>query len=147
MRGLSLLLPTVSPKDIRAAMAAMPPTDVSASVLYAPVPDVLDAPAQAMTILRATYANQSARWPSKLHDIALLAAYFGDRDFALKVLGEDARYSTLRLMALWYPMISDIRSMPGFKELVTDLNLVEYWRANGWADWCRPLGEDDFECF
>ena len=29
---------------------------------------------------------------------------------------------------------------------ITDLNLVAYWRASGWADLCRPLGDDDFEC-
>jgi hypothetical protein len=36
--------------------------------------------------------------------------------------------------------------LPGFKKLVTDLNLVAYWRASGWADLCQPLGDDDFEC-
>jgi hypothetical protein len=23
---------------------------------------------------------------------------------------------------------------------------VEYWRARGWPDLCRPLGTDDFVC-
>jgi hypothetical protein len=42
--------------------------------------------------------------------------------------------------------MSDVRRLPGFKELVTDLNLDAYWRASGWADACRPIGADDFTC-
>jgi len=41
--------------------------------------------------------------------------------------------------------MSEVRQLPGFKELVTDLNLVAYWRASEWADVCRPSGDDDFE--
>jgi hypothetical protein len=42
--------------------------------------------------------------------------------------------------------MSEVRRLPEFKDLVTELNLVEYWRTYGWADACRPLGDDDFEC-
>ena len=42
--------------------------------------------------------------------------------------------------------MADVRRLPGFKDLVTDLNLVEYWRTYGWADACEPLGNDDFTC-
>ncbi len=96
--------------------------------------------------LRATYADNGSRWPSKLHDIALLAAYFDYRELALQAIGEEVRLSSFRMHALWYPVMSDVRQLQGFKELVTDLNLVEYWRASGWADQCRPLGDEDFEC-
>jgi hypothetical protein len=40
-----------------------------------------------------------------------------------------------------------MRRLPGFKQLVTDVNLDDYWRAYGWADHCRPVGADEFECF
>jgi hypothetical protein len=42
--------------------------------------------------------------------------------------------------------MSDARRLPRFKQLVTDSNLVEYWRAYGWADYCRPLGDAEFVC-
>jgi len=61
-------------------------------------------------------------------------------------MGEEVRLGSIRDYALWYPLMSEARRLQGFKELVTDLNLVAYWRASGWADLCRPLGEDDFEC-
>jgi hypothetical protein len=76
----------------------------------------------------------------------MVAAYFGDPQFALKVKGEEIRTGPTRLSSVWYPVMSEVRQLPEFKKLVTELNLVEYWRAHGWADACRPLGEDDFEC-
>jgi hypothetical protein len=76
----------------------------------------------------------------------MLAAYFSDPEFALQVKAEEVRYTPVRLFALWYPVMFEVRQLPEFKELVTDINLVAYWRAYGWADACRPLGDDDFTC-
>jgi hypothetical protein len=99
-----------------------------------------------LSILQNVYLDENLQWSRKLHDIAMMAAYFGDPQFALKVIGQDLRTSTVRLFALWYPVMSEVRQLPEFKKLVSDLNLVEYWRAYGWADACVPLGDDDFEC-
>ena len=135
------------PKNIKAAIAALPPTVASTTALHATVLSVFDSPDRVLSTLRATYADKGSEWPSKLQDIALFAAYFGDPEFALQMLGEELHLSNVRLHEVWYPVMSDVRRLPGFKVLVTDLNLVEYWRALGWADLCRPLGDDDFECF
>jgi hypothetical protein len=64
----------------------------------------------------------------------------------LEVKAEEVRNTQLRLYALWYPVMSDVRQLPKFKELVTEVNLVKYWRAYEWADFCSPLGDDDFTC-
>lgn len=133
-------------EEIKATIAAMPPTAISTAALYSPVLSVFDSPEMVLSTLRSTYADKGSRWPSKLHDIALLAAYFGDPELALQIIGEETRNSAVRLHSVWYPMMSEVRQLPGFKELVTDLNLVAYWRAIGWADLCQPLGDDDFEC-
>ena len=133
-------------EEIKATIAAMPPTAISTTALYSPVLSVFDSPEMVLSTLRSTYADKGSRWPSKLHDIALLAAYFGDPELALEIIGEETRNSAVRLHSVWYSMMSEVRQLPGFKELVTDLNLVAYWRAIGWADLCRPLGDDDFEC-
>ena len=77
----------------------------------------------------------------------MVAAYFGDPQFALEVKAEDVRSNVLRIAALWYPVMSDVRRLPEFKEFVTEVNLVEYWRSYGWADACRPIDDEDFECF
>ena len=64
----------------------------------------------------------------------------------LRYVGEELRLSSPRNQVVWYPLMSEGRQLQGFKALVTDLNRVAYWRASGWADLCRPLGDDDFEC-
>ncbi|NKC01793.1 MAG: hypothetical protein GKR90_25290 [Pseudomonadales bacterium] len=132
--------------DIKAAIAALPPAAISTTSLFAPVLRVFESREQVLTLLRATKADTGSQWPSKLHDIALLAAFFDAPELALRTLGEEVSISTVRLQSLWYPVMSEVRQLPEFKTLVTDLNLVEYWRASGWADLCRPLGDDDFEC-
>jgi TolB-like protein len=134
------------PEELKAAIRAMPKTNVAAVALYAPVLAEIDSPERILSILRDIYGNLSLQWPRKLHDIAMLAAYFGDPQFALKVKGQEVRSNTARLAALWYPIMSEARQLPEFKKLVTDLNLVEYWRAYDWADACRPLGDNDFTC-
>ena len=145
--GLSIAVNEGDSKEIKAIMAAMPPKAISTTELYSPVLSVFDSPEMVLSTLRATYADKGSRWPSKLNEIALLAAYFGDPELALQLIGEEVRYIPARVQVVWYPVMSEVRQLPGFKELVTDLNLVAYWRASGWADLCRPLGDDDFECF
>jgi len=139
---LTIALHEGDTEEIKAIMAAKPPTAISTIKLYAPVLKVFDSHEMVLSTLRAAYADNGSRWPSKLHDIALLAAYFGDPELALQTIGEEVRLHSPRIYALWYPLMSEVRQLQGFKELVTDLNLV----ASGWADLCQPLGEDDFEC-
>jgi TolB-like protein/Flp pilus assembly protein TadD len=51
------------------------------------------------------------------------------------------------IWALWYRDASAIRQTPAFRDLVTELKLVEYWRkTNRWPDLCRPVGDIDFDC-
>ena len=132
--------------DLRAALESMPDTEPAKTELYIPLLDVLDSPDQALDVLKATFADEDKMWPDKYHDIALLAAYFGDPEYALEVFSHELPYTTIRFGALWYPVMSGMRRLPRFKEVVTEVNLVEYWRAYGWADYCRPLGDEDFAC-
>jgi TolB-like protein/cytochrome c-type biogenesis protein CcmH/NrfG len=46
---------------------------------------------------------------------------------------------------LWDPMLAPSWQQPGFKDLVRDIGLVDYWRKYGWPDVCQPEG-DDFRC-
>lgn len=148
---LDLAFNEQDPDALKAAIRAMPRVDdaylkLPYIHLYSPVLSEFDSPDRVLSILGAVYRDESLHWPRKLHDIAMVAAYFGDPEFALKVKREEARLSITRLHAVWYPFMSEVRQLPEFKDFVTELNLVEYWRAYGWADACRPVGEDDFEC-
>ena len=135
------------PEALKAAIQAMPGTGLSYIHLYGPILSEFDSPERVLSILQELYRDESLQWPRKLDDIALAAAYFGDPQFALKVKSEEVRKSSVRLHKIWYPVMSDVRQLPEFKDLVTELNLVRYWREYGWADYCRPLGDEDFECF
>jgi len=134
-------------EEIKAMIAAMEPTEISTIKLFAPLLKVFDSREMVLSTLRAVYADGDARWPSKLTDIGLLAAYFGDEELALQAIGEEARLGSHRFGAVWYPLMASVRQSQGFKELVTEYNLVKYWRASEWPDRCRPVGADDFECW
>ena len=149
--SLDLAFNEQDPGAVKEAIRALPEVDddylrLPYLHLYSPVLAEFDSPERVLSILRDVYRDESLQWARKTHDIALLAAYFGDPEFALKVKGEEARLSTARWHAVWYPVMSEVRRLPAFKDLVTELNLVEYWRAYGWADACRPIGDGDFEC-
>jgi len=47
----------------------------------------------------------------------------------------------------WIQPYSNIRTLPGFKAMLRDAGIVDYWRTTGnWGDFCKPVGADDFEC-
>jgi hypothetical protein len=143
---LDIALNERDPEALKAAIQALPKTNIAVISLYAPVLTEFDSPERILSMLRDVYLDENLQWPRKLHDIAMVAAYFGDPQFALKVKGQEVRAATVRLQTVWYPVMSEVRQLPEFKKLVTELNLVEYWRAYGWADACRPLGDNDFTC-
>jgi TolB-like protein/DNA-binding SARP family transcriptional activator/cytochrome c-type biogenesis protein CcmH/NrfG len=47
---------------------------------------------------------------------------------------------------LWHPSYAPVRKTERFKAHVRAFGLVDYWRAKGWPDLCRPVGSDDFTC-
>ena len=50
-------------------------------------------------------------------------------------------------VALWNAPYSDLRSHPGFKQLLRETGVADYWRRTGrWGDGCGPVGTDDFQC-
>jgi hypothetical protein len=47
---------------------------------------------------------------------------------------------------IWFPVQQQTRRLPGFKALVRNLELANYWRKSGkWGDFARPVGADDFQ--
>jgi TolB-like protein len=78
------------------------------------------------------------------------AAYFGDKALSLQALEsmrqQDFGFETWGWI-IWRPVLRDLRPDPGFKKLLAEMGLVDYWRkAGNWGDFCKPVGKDDFEC-
>jgi tetratricopeptide (TPR) repeat protein len=46
----------------------------------------------------------------------------------------------------WSREYAPLRKTERFKALMRNAGLVDYWRARGWPDLCRPAGADDFVC-
>jgi TolB-like protein len=46
----------------------------------------------------------------------------------------------------WHTTYAAVRKTDRFKKVVSDLGLVDYWRARGWPAQCQPLGASDFTC-
>jgi hypothetical protein len=47
---------------------------------------------------------------------------------------------------LWHPSYAPVRKLERFKAFVRKSGMVDYWRARGWPDVCRPTTGDDFVC-
>ena len=96
-----------------------------------------------LEILRREFAAR----PSP--EMIRFADALGDADLALAVLrsiwNERSGYSKYEY--LWTSPYSALRTLPGFKALMRETGLVDYWRQTGeWGDVCKPVGDDDFEC-
>ena len=47
---------------------------------------------------------------------------------------------------LWAPSYAPVRETERFKAYVRKAGMVDYWRARGWPDHCRPTTAGDFAC-
>jgi tetratricopeptide (TPR) repeat protein len=53
---------------------------------------------------------------------------------------------SLSITRFWHPSYAPVRKTERFKAFARKAGLVEYWRAKGWPEFCRPVGADDFVC-
>jgi TolB-like protein len=52
----------------------------------------------------------------------------------------------LNTAILWAPPYQEIRKTERFKAYLRNAGIVDYWRARGWPEFCRPTTGDDFVC-
>jgi TolB-like protein/DNA-binding winged helix-turn-helix (wHTH) protein len=112
------------------------------------VVEALRSPDRAGRVLRDLFDSLREEGSPWMGDVAYWAAAVGDRELALDVLAAwIPSASSAQLQGLWYPVMSDVRADPRFKDIVRALGFVELWRTTGdWGDFCRPAGADDFVC-
>jgi len=116
--------------------------------LTAAMRDNLDNPEAALVVLRRTLEDADQLGALMRSVIAVWASWFGDDELALEVFQAiKGMHSTLIWFVIWRPLHRRMRKLPGFKDLLRDIGLVDYWRETGhWGDYVRPVGDDDFEC-
>ncbi|MCH8930348.1 MAG: tetratricopeptide repeat protein [Proteobacteria bacterium] len=72
----------------------------------------------------------------------LFTGAMGDFDRATEIFYQNPGWRT----RIWNPALAEYRSSAQFKGYVRQTRMEAYWRKHGWPDFCRPLGDDDFEC-
>jgi TolB-like protein/Tfp pilus assembly protein PilF len=120
----------------------------SSEVITRKMGPLLDSPQDALAELRRfdsdpAYDNHMGRTI-----ITVWAAYFGDHELALKQFRELIDDRVIAFFIAWRPIQKGMRLLPGFKDILRKYGLVDYWRTSGnWGDFCRPVGQDDFEVY
>jgi tetratricopeptide (TPR) repeat protein len=94
--------------------------------------------------------------PTKVSDPSALPALQGRLDFVYGFAGaperlldypERAMQANDLAMVQWFAQnYVPVRKTERFKKLVREAGLVDYWKARGWPDLCRPTAADDFVC-
>jgi adenylate cyclase len=106
----------------------------------------LTSPKEALAELRQYYNDEGNRSTFDFMEISLLAAYFGDLEFAMDALEKEIRLNPVDMMFVWLPVMKEVRQTPRFKAFVKKIGLVDYWNKFGWPDMCHKLDNGDFEC-
>lgn len=113
---------------------------------------VLDDRVKMRAMLRAAVADPEygGEWAY------LVADALGDADLAVAGLRSwlesrpgfrEGRVDYPYYYCLWMPSYSNLRAHRGFKKLLVEMGVVDYWRQTGkWGDGCAPAGSDDFRC-
>ena len=78
----------------------------------------------------------------------IFAAYFNDPEFAMDAIEKRLSVNHMGLFNVWLPVMHEVRQLPGFKEFIGEIGLVDYWNKFGWPDTniCRPLDSGNFVC-
>jgi len=125
------------------------PSDANAGIALA-MRERLDDPEAALAELERSLTLPEYQSAFQRNIIAIWAAYFGAPDVALELMREFLVQQNNRSLTFlaWRAIFRDVRRLPGFKGLLQEIGLVDYWRKTGdWGYFCRPVGHDDFECF
>ena len=119
---------------------------VSSGPIFIPGKEYLDSPEKGLLELRRIYRSDDNISSSDLTRISIMAACFGDPEFALDAMEKGVSINGNLLSLSWCPVFREVRRLPRFKELMREIGLVDYWKEFGWPDICRPVGVDDFVC-
>jgi TolB-like protein len=143
---LDALLATADDDAVTAYMRGPPQAGLPSELLA----DIWAAPEdERAAAIRDYQAAQDFYVRTPLWALSLLAARIGEHDLAVELL--HAAYvetdAPSAYWTIWGPTLAETRRTEAFKTFLRDLGLVELWRTTGeWGDFCRPVGENDFEC-
>jgi len=105
---------------------------------------------EAVRILRAGPAQANLSRAVPLDRLGFVYLYVGVSD---GVLDAYERLAEAGIPAvgndvglLWASSYAPVRKTERFKTYVRKAGMLDYWRARGWPDHCRPMDADNFVC-
>jgi len=88
-----------------------------------------------------------AKLPTLDAELGFVYAYIGAPERMLDYPEKAVKGGNFRpIEMVWRPVAVALRKTERFKAFMRKAGLVDYWRARGWPDLCRPMGADDFVC-
>jgi thioredoxin-like negative regulator of GroEL len=109
--------------------------------------DRIDSTAAAHAFLRKMSQDPANQEPRRMGVIVYEAFAMGDTELALTAMRHLVVDLGGGLGNLWSSSSPAMRADPRFKQMLRDVGLIDFFRASGkWNDFCRPVGEDDFQC-
>jgi TolB-like protein len=107
-----------------------------------------NAEAAARLLRTARTAAASPQTLPRLGELGWVYLYVGAPDRVLEWYEDTLRagYRGAQIVRLWGPPYAGLRKTERFKAFVREAGFVDYWRAKGWPDLCRPVRADDFVC-
>ncbi|MBN1830609.1 MAG: hypothetical protein JW896_00700, partial [Deltaproteobacteria bacterium] len=138
--------PSISMFRLGAKDVITPEEIVGSSKEFEVVKAYPDSPKEGLAELRRIYIDDSKLDSGRFMNISVLAAYYGDYDFAMESLEKAVSINGAWLYFSWFPVMKEVRQLPRFKEWAKEIGLVDYWKEYGWPDLCHPVGDDDFVC-
>jgi TolB-like protein len=104
---------------------------------------------EAARLLRSapTKTNNPAGLPTFNNEMNFVYAHIGALDRVMEYYEYGLRIGNVQGGdRVWDPVYAPLRKTDRFKKFIRAYGLVDYWRAKGWPDLCRPVGANDFEC-
>ena len=91
------------------------------------------------------YAQSDVKTPSESLFYGAIAAYTGEVNHSLVIMEHALEDVWLSFFWLWLPVFDEVRQLEGFKALLLESGIPDYWDQHGWPEMCQPEG-DSFSC-
>ena len=108
-------------------------------------PQAVEAAARALRSV-ASGGSVTETLPSYSHFLNFVYGHVGTAERVMEWPERQIGIQGYGEFGAWSPTFSDLRQTDRFRIFVRNSGLLDYWRERGFADLCRPVGEDDFEC-
>ncbi len=139
--GLSIALNSGDRREIERRVAALT-DDMPSALLSRRLAQFLGKPAGVAAEIRALATSTTT--DGQRTALAVWSAYFDQTELALELLA-DVAPRLPHTNVIWIPLFAKVRSTPEFIGIVERLGMVDYWRAYGFADFCKPV-EQRIQC-